>query len=503
IATVVAPARQVPLTRTGAELTDTQSRAIVAANLASFEPAGPGRYRLAAGFDPAAALTVPATIDQRFRPLLPDVLAAYHGRRVLLGALPGVLASTPAAVTELAGLLGTDLGSGPLFAELRGDVTVPARLAALIDGLRRLARLFADTAVFDAERLAYVGANAARFGLTSFERPSLAGVRAVERFRSLLSPWVGGDAPVPDLEGVIARFDSATGFVAADRAELARALGCEVGLLRSLDGQVALGPAPLPATERLGRAVDLSKELGTGGALLGLVRSTTYAQLAAASAAVQAAFRAAFADEQAWEKAVEPDLDALLSRRRDGLVADLLRSSPRPFDSTADLYHYYLLDVQLEGCARTSRVAAAIDSVQLYVQRCLLNYEESPPGVADPVHVLPGTIPERAWSWRSHYRVWQAARELFINPESYVLPEQRHDRTHLFKELEETLLSKEVTEDTILDAYSRYLRGFEELAHLTIAGAYHERDDGSGRDTLHLFGVNSADPPVYYYRRVE
>jgi hypothetical protein len=503
IATVVAPARQVPLTRTGAELTDTQSRAIVAANLASFEPAGPGRYRLAAGFDPAAALTVPATIDQRFRPLLPGVLAAYHGRRVLLGALPGVLASTPAAVTELAGLLGTDLGSGPLFAELRGDVTVPARLAALIDGLRRLARLFADTAVFDAERLAYVGANAARFGLTSFERPSLAGVRAVERFRSLLSPWVGGDAPVPDLEGVIARFDSATGFVAADRAELARALGCEVGLLRSLDGQVALGPAPLPATERLGRAVDLSKELGTGGALLGLVRSTTYAQLAAASAAVQAAFRAAFADEQAWEKAVEPYLDALLSRRRDGLVADLLRSSPRPFDSTADLYHYYLLDVQLEGCARTSRVAAAIDSVQLYVQRCLLNYEESPPGVADPVHVLPGTIPERAWSWRSHYRVWQAARELFINPESYVLPEQRHDRTHLFKELEETLLSKEVTEDTILDAYSRYLRGFEELAHLTIAGAYHERDDGSGRDTLHLFGVNSADPPVYYYRRVE
>ena len=421
----------------------------------------------------------------------------------MLGALPTVLATSPATVTELVTLLGADLGSQELFAELRGDTAAPVRIAALIDGLRRLVRLFTDSTVFDAERLAYIGANAARFEITNFQRPTLAGIRAIEQLRSLLSPWIGGDTPTPDLEGAITRFDSTTGFADADRTALAAALGCDVGLLRSLDGQIALGATPLPATQRLGRAVELSKALGTGGTLLGQARSTDYTQLKAASAAVQAAFRAAFTDQHAWEQAAEPIQNALLSRRRDGLIAYLLRTSPQPFDTTADLYHYYLLDVQLEGCARTSKVAAAIDSLQLYIQRCLLNAEESPTGVADPVHVLPGTIPARDWSWRSHYRTWQAARELFLNPESYVQPEQRHDRTHLFKELEETLLSKEVTEDSILDAYSRYLRGFEELSHLTIAGTYHERDDKAQRDTLHLFGVNAADPPVYYYRRVD
>ena len=60
----------------------------------------------------------------------------------------------------------------------------------------------------------------------------------------------------------------------------------------------------------------------------------------------------------------------------------------------------------------------------------------------------------------------------------------------------------------------RYLRGFDELAHLTISGSYHEIgirgtieniDDSEDEeyDALHLFGVTSADPPIYYYRRVE
>jgi hypothetical protein len=481
-------------------LTDTQSRDIVAANPAVFEPAGTGRYRLAAGYDPTAALTLPAGVDVALAPQLRAVLAAYHGERVLRATLPGAVASPPAAAAELVTMTGAQLGSAAVFAELRGD-TAPTGLAALIDNLRRLARLFADAAVFTPERLAFVRTNASRFGIADFTDLETPAVQAVERFRTLLAGRVGGDEPIPDLAGAIVRFDAGTGFDAADRDVLATVLGCDVGLLRSLEGQVPLGSAPLPATERLGRAVALVRELGTGGAVLGLAQSAAYPALAEASAAVQAAIRAGFTDEQAWQSAVEPYQDDLLSLRRDALVAYLLRSANAPFDKPNDLYHYYLLDVKLEGCARTSLVAAAIDSLQLYVQRCLMNYEESPAGAVDPVHVLPTSIPAAQWEWRGSYRFWRAAREVFLNPESFLKPGMRG--TPLLRELEDSLLSKQITEDTILDAYGHYLRGFEELAHLAIAGAYHEKDDQAQRDTLHLFGVNAADPPVYYYRRVE
>jgi hypothetical protein len=167
------------------------------------------------------------------------------------------------------------------------------------------------------------------------------------------------------------------------------------------------------------------------------------------------------------------------------------------------LYHYYLLDVQLEGCARTSRVAAAIDSLQLYVNRCRMNLEETPPGHPDPVHVRPEAVTDSEWAWRQHYRFWEASRKIFLYPENYLEPEIRDDKTPLFKTLENELLAKEVTEETILEAYGRYLRGFDEVAHLAIGGSYHEKDDEARRDVLHLLGVTADEPPAWYYRRVE
>jgi hypothetical protein len=117
--------------------------------------------------------------------------------------------------------------------------------------------------------------------------------------------------------------------------------------------------------------------------------------------------------------------------------------------------------------------------------------------------VLPESVPADEWEWRKNYRLWEATRKIFLYPENYIEPELRDDKTPLFKQLEEELLSKEVTNEAILDAYARYLRGFDELAHLTIAGLYHEKDDEAERDVLHLCGVTSDEPPTYYYRRVE
>jgi hypothetical protein len=170
------------------------------------------------------------------------------------------------------------------------------------------------------------------------------------------------------------------------------------------------------------------------------------------------------------------------------------------FTSLHDLYHYFLLDVELEGCARTSRVVAATASVQLYVHRVLMNLEQDPQGQVQ-VRVNPDAMQE--WKWRKNYRVWEANRKVFLYPENYLEPDLRDNKTPLFEELESELLQQEITKENVLEAYTRYINTFEEVSSLIIAGVYHDIDKKNEQDILHIFGVTSTDPITYYYRSVE
>ena len=442
-------------------------------------------------------------VDPTLEPLLREVLFQHHARNSLLARIPGIAGVKPEFLESLLSMLGVDLDADIYFRELRGDVSPPNKIASLIQPLRRLGALFAQESVFDLDNLEFIQTNAALFGITDFNRIATPSVRRIELFRQLLDAWLTRVVPRPDLRSVLRAFTAAARFGNADQEDLAALLGCDVGVVQSLQAHLNLGTTPFEVLQELIAAVGLSQAVGIGGSALKLAQSVNYDDLTTASAALQAALRAKYEDEAEWEKKVEPFRDALLSRRRDGLVAYLVHSGAPQFDEVSDLYHYYLLDVEVEGCMRTSRVAAAIDSVQLYVHRCLMNLEETPPGDANPVHVLPESVPDGEWAWRKNYRVWEANRKIFLYPENYIEPELRDDKTPLFKTLEEELLSKETTDEAILEAYGRYLRGFDELAHLTIAGSYHEKDEDGKRDVLHLLGVTSDDPPVFYYRRVE
>ncbi|MDH4073869.1 MAG: hypothetical protein OEV41_12280, partial [Gammaproteobacteria bacterium] len=454
----------------GSEITEAQSRAIIAANAASLETVSTeGRYRLKPGFDPKAAIVLPAGVDPALIPLLQDTLRSYHSKAVLLALLPGRVGVSPAAAPELLSMLGVDLDADSYFRELRGDVAPPQKIASLVQPLRRLGALFVQQSVFDLDNLEFIRTNAALFGIADFSRIGTPSVRRIELFRQLLDAWLTRNEPRPDLRSVLLAFTAAARFGNADHEDLAALLGCDVGVVQSLQAHLNLGTTPFEVFQELIAAVELSQAVGIGGSALKLAQSVNYDDLSTASAALQTAFRAKYADEAEWEKKVEPFRDALLSRRRDGLVAYLVHSGAPQFDEVRDLYHYYLLDVEVEGCMRTSRVAAAIDSVQLYVHRCLMNLEETPPGDANPMHVLPESIPDDEWAWRKNYRVWEANRKIFLYPENYIEPELRDDKTPLFKTLEEELLSKETTDEAILEAYGRYLRGLDELAHLTIA----------------------------------
>jgi Tc toxin complex TcA C-terminal TcB-binding domain/Neuraminidase-like domain/Salmonella virulence plasmid 28.1kDa A protein len=298
-----------------------------------------------------------------------------------------------------------------------------------------------------------------------------------------------------------------TGMGAATSDVLARAVRTDSARVDALLPHLTatLPSNHLDALAMLAECLELTALLGVSGETLSDLAltagaGTEYERLRKAADTLFAAFRTKYGSDEEFRKKMEPYEDILRSRKRNGLVAFIRFTEPSKFPLESDLYEYFLLDVEVEGCARTTRIAAAVFSLQLYVHRVLMHLERT-----DAYDVGEhARIPRDEWDWRRHYRTWQANRRVFLYPENYLEPGLRDDKTPLFRELEDTLLQQQSTEQNVRDAYARYLTGFDELAGLRIVAACWQPGNAVLKtpDLLHVFGVTSSEPPVYYYRTI-
>jgi hypothetical protein len=191
-----------------------------------------------------------------------------------------------------------------------------------------------------------------------------------------------------------------------------------------------------------------------------------------------------------WAQIAKPIQDRLRAKQRDALVSYLL--SWKGFADANDVYEWFLIDPQMEPCMLTSRLKQAIGSVQLFIQRTLMKLEDPVPLGAEL-----GAGQAKEWNtWRKSYRIWQAARRIFLYPESYMQIGLRGDETPAFKELKNELQQRDVTLDTVEDAFRHYLESLDQLARLEIMGMYHD----TLAETLHVFGRTFATPHIYFYR---
>jgi hypothetical protein len=191
-----------------------------------------------------------------------------------------------------------------------------------------------------------------------------------------------------------------------------------------------------------------------------------------------------------WQRIAQPIFDKLRKRQRDALVAYIMNR--HGFDRVEQLFEFFLIDSGMEPIVQTSRIRLAISSVQLFIQRCLLNLEAK----ADP-----SVINSQHWQWMKRYRVWEANRKIFLFPENWLEPEFRDDKTHLFQELEGALLQGDVSNDLVEDAFFNYLKKLEKLARLEIVAMYcEEKPSDPASNTLHVIG-RTFNEHNYYYRR--
>jgi hypothetical protein len=369
-------------------------------------------------------------------------------------------------------------------------------LVTLVQQLERVALLFSNLKLED-DSIHWLTANANALGIADLAPLTLHDVQSLTFYRSLAT---FRDGVEPEVREALAAYVAAgTVSPGADRERLADLWQVDTTLVDSLVDVLPLPAAAIDALARLSDGLDLCGTLGVNGySLQKLGDDTDYAALKTASDVVLGTFAAKYDDETVRETTLEPYQDRINVAKRDALCDYVIARQPElKFRDHGEIYDYFLLDVDMSGCFRTSRVVCAISSVQLYVQRCTLNLERSDPALSPAIperHVDPSRIPAEQWEWRKNYRVWEANREVFLYPEAYLDQTLRDDTTPICQDLEDNLLQQKVTKDTAADAYERYVAAFAELAHLRICGSL--RYQG----TYYFFGATQQDPPVFFYR---
>jgi hypothetical protein len=273
--------------------------------------------------------------------------------------------------------------------------------------------------------------------------------------------------------------------------------GESLNALLSRFGKNQADLAHLDTFRRVYDAYALVKAFGISAPAL--VNATTNEPNADTVRDLQSALRARY-DEAAWLGVLRPINDEMRDLQRDALVAYVLqRLSEDPatahIDTPNKLFEYFLMDVQMEPCMQTSRIRHALSSVQLFIERCLLNLEP---------RVAPSSIKADQWEWMKRYRVWEANRKVFLWPENWLEPELRNDQSPFFKETMSELLQSDITEDTAATALLDYLSKLEEVAQLEPCGIhYEENDPGTADDIAHVVARTTGARRKYHYRRRE
>lgn len=322
-----------------------------------------------------------------------------------------------------------------------------------------------------------------------------------------------------DILDIAVTFDPVTGDVATSTAEFSTKLSARTGwsladietLVGKQEQATDTGLLGLlfpddykdgQALIRLRACFAMLKRLGVSASKV-LEKDHEWTQtdvISEVSRSIKQAVKAKYDNEQ-WLTVAKPLRDVLREKQRSALVSYLVAnpdlSKGQRWQDSNGLYEHFLIDVEMDPCMMTSRIKQAISSVQLFVQRCLMNLEV---GIS--------FLPEEArwWEWMKNYRVWEANRKVFLYPENWIEPELRDNKSPFFKDLENQLLQNEVTQDTAEDVFLNYLEKLDDVARLENVGMYHQVEYSNRGakpvvDILHVFGRTRGTPHIYYYRQ--
>lgn len=181
--------------------------------------------------------------------------------------------------------------------------------------------------------------------------------------------------------------------------------------------------------------------------------------------------------------------DKIREKQRDALQALVIKVNESFIKDENDLYNYFLIDTEMSSCMITSRILNATLSIQIFVQRILLNLESDEMTIS--------YSKRKEWEWRKNYRVWEANRKVFLYPENWLEPELRDNKTDLFKRfIEDEVLHQEINEQNVTKAYKQYIKELDKISEPEVVGMCKDELE----EIWYVFGRTKSSPHTYYFR---
>jgi len=251
--------------------------------------------------------------------------------------------------------------------------------------------------------------------------------------------------------------------------------------------------------------IDATNQMLTAAASLGVTPGDLQKLLALdyVNAPATVSFTDWMAASQALMSALDDNQTDAVSVALDEGYAEALSAwyinhlAPAAVTTRDALYDWLLLDSRTAGDVMTTPVAAAIASVQLYVNR-VLNGVEQGMDYAAQSH----TFFTRWNQFNKSYSTWAGGKKLAYYPENYVDPTVRIGQTAMMSDMLQTLSQSELSEDTVASAFNTYMADFENIANLSVISAYHDGEDL--RQGLTWFiGQSPTDSHDFYWRTLD
>ncbi|WP_052760841.1 MULTISPECIES: neuraminidase-like domain-containing protein [Photorhabdus] len=162
-----------------------------------------------------------------------------------------------------------------------------------------------------------------------------------------------------------------------------------------------------------------------------------------------------------------------------------------------DLYQYLLIDNQVSAAIKTTPIAEAIASIQLYINRALKNMEGN--AVSQVVNRPFFTDWDK---YNKRYSTWASIAKLVYYPENYIDPTMRIGQTKMMDALLQSISQSQLNTDTVENAFMSYLTVFEQVANLEVVSAYHDSTN-SDRGLTYFIGHSKTEVNQYYWRSVD
>ena len=299
---------------------------------------------------------------------------------------------------------------------------------------------------------------------------------------------IGGvhDGTIADAASAQAALATITGWNTDDIAALATTLGLNF----PADYETPAAYDALRTLESMLAAMG-SKAAGTDLVTWGAVPADEPSAEAAAASAL-GALKVQHPDGDEWLAFLAPLTDPIREHRSAALQDYLIGNGDASANTFADadaLFDWFLIDTQMSSCEISTRVIQAYIAVQIFVERSRMNL------LAPDVVVDPADDAWQWWSWMKRYRVWEAAREVFLYPENWLVESQRVNRTEIYQKLEQDVQQCDKTADGLESVVLDYVDGLDGIAHLYVTGTCAGPDG-----TVYVVARTLADPPRYYYR---